>query len=151
MSDFKEWDPSLPANRQGLYQKFLVNRVDGSDSVGGKHEGCRYFVLDITHDEHAPAAMQAYANSCKNTHPELAADIEAEFGKSEELIDVFGVKPNGETVLIGKAPITPRMKAQDLIRELIGYGDFDDDDSEHAMWLYTFEQFQKFVENRAPT
>lgn len=148
MNNFKPHDPSLPSSQQGLYEKFHVTRTDGSDAPGGKHEGCRYFVLDATHDPHTPAAMRAYAASCAVTHPLLAADINAEFGTQEELIDVFGVKPNGETVLIGKAPIPPLMKAKDLIRDVIGHGDFEDEDSEHAMWLYAFEQYAKFFEQR---
>jgi hypothetical protein len=77
---FPERDPSKPAEQQGLFRKFDIRRVDGSDQPGGKHCGCKYYVLDLTHDKHAPAAMRAYAASCKETHPQLAADIEAEFG-----------------------------------------------------------------------
>lgn len=78
---FPERDPSKPAEQQGLFRKFAIRRVDGSDAPGGKHYGCRYFVLDLNHDAHAPAAMLAYAAACKTTHPQLAADIEAEFGE----------------------------------------------------------------------
>jgi hypothetical protein len=77
---FPERDPSIPTEQQGLFRKFDVRRVDGSDRPGGKHEGCRYYVLDLDHDQHAPAAMRTYAAECKSTHPQLAADIEAEFG-----------------------------------------------------------------------
>jgi len=75
-----ERDPSKPAEQQGLFRKFDVRRTDGSDQPGGKHHGCRYYVLDLTHDQHAPAAMRAYAAACASTHPQLAADIVAEFG-----------------------------------------------------------------------
>ncbi len=68
-----------PANEKGLYKKFEVKRVDGSDARGGKHEGCRYFVLDLDHDQHAKAAMSAYAQSCKATHPKLSEDLQVEF------------------------------------------------------------------------
>jgi hypothetical protein len=77
---FPERDTSKPAEQQGIFRKFDVRRVDGSDKSGGKHYGCRYYVLDLTHDQHAPAAMRAYAAACRATHPQLAADIEAEFG-----------------------------------------------------------------------
>lgn len=75
-------DQNKPAEQQGLFRKFNVSRVDGSDVHGGKHYGCRYYVLDLTHDQHAPAAMRAYAAACRATHPKLAADIEAEFGSA---------------------------------------------------------------------
>jgi len=50
---------------QGLYAKFNVTRMDGSDAPGGKHHGCQYFVLDVTHDHHALSALLAYADSCE--------------------------------------------------------------------------------------
>lgn len=60
---------------KGLYKKFTVNRNDGKDAVGDKHHDCAYFVLDITHDEHAIPALEAYAESCKVEYPELANDL----------------------------------------------------------------------------
>lgn len=79
-SGFPERDQSKPAEQQGMFRKFDVRRTDGSSEPGGKHYGCRYWVLDLNHDQHAPAAMQAYAADCRATHPVLADDIEAEFG-----------------------------------------------------------------------
>lgn len=64
-----------PDKGQGLYNKFLVSRRDGSSLPGGKHEGCRYFVLDIDHDPHAKAALAAYAESCGADYPHLAIDL----------------------------------------------------------------------------
>ncbi len=78
-----ERDQSAPAEQQGLFRKFNVSRTDGSDVAGGKHFGCRYFVLDLTHDQHAPAAMRAYAKACAPTHPKLAADLAAEFPRAQ--------------------------------------------------------------------
>ncbi len=78
-----ERDNSRPAERQGIFRKFNVSRVDGSDAACGKHHGCRYFVLDLDHDEFAVATMRKYAAECKATHPELAADLEKEFGSDE--------------------------------------------------------------------
>lgn len=75
-----ERNKAKPAQEQGMFRKFEVRRVDGSDLPGGKHHGCRYYVLDLTHDQYAAAAMRAYAAACRATHPDLAADIEAEFG-----------------------------------------------------------------------
>lgn len=59
----------------GLYGKYTVTRNDGTDKKGGKHHGCDYFVLDMTHDPHALAALNAYAESCKGDYPELAKDL----------------------------------------------------------------------------
>lgn len=60
---------------RGLYNKFVVERRDGSSDIGGKHYGCEYFVLDLTHDKHAAAALRAYADSCAEEYPLLAADL----------------------------------------------------------------------------
>ena len=60
---------------RGLYEKFTVIRNDGSSDLGGKHHGCEYFVLDLTHDPHAAAALMAYAESCAADYPLLAADL----------------------------------------------------------------------------
>lgn len=65
----------MPAETSGLQQKFHVRRVDGSSEPGGKHEHCRYFVLDIEHDPHAATALNAYASSCAAELPVLAADL----------------------------------------------------------------------------
>lgn len=62
---------------RGLYEKFHVTRNDGSDQPGGKHDGCEYFVLDLKHDPHAKPALRAYAESCKEDYPQLAADLKA--------------------------------------------------------------------------
>lgn len=68
-------DRTKPAEQQGLFRKFLVIRTDGSSGIGGKHEHCENFVLDVNHDPHAPAALAAYANEVERTHPALAADM----------------------------------------------------------------------------
>ena len=75
-----ERDASVPAERQGLFRKFDVRRVDGSDQPGGKHHGCRYFVLDVDHDPRAHAALTAYAAACESSHPKLAADLRSKWG-----------------------------------------------------------------------
>lgn len=75
-----ERDASVPAEQQGLFRKFDVRRVDGSDQPGGKHHGCRYFVLDVDHDQHAHDALTAYAAACESSHPELAADLRSKWG-----------------------------------------------------------------------
>lgn len=50
---------------KGLFSKFEVRRTDGTDGVHQKHDGCQYFVLDLTHDRHAAPALRAYADSAK--------------------------------------------------------------------------------------
>jgi hypothetical protein len=60
---------------KGLYEKFTVTRTDGKSAAGEKHAGCRYFVLDIDHDEHATPALHAYAESCAEKYPLLADDL----------------------------------------------------------------------------
>ncbi|WP_367126160.1 hypothetical protein [Ralstonia sp. CP] len=79
-----ERDQSKPAEQQGLFRKFIVQRVDGSDAPGGKHHGCEYFVLDMTHDPHAAAALRAYAEACAVTHPQLSADLRARHGAAQQ-------------------------------------------------------------------
>lgn len=59
----------------GLYDKFCVERSDGSSTPGGKHYECEYFVLDLDHDPHARAAILAYAQSCRRDYPLLAEDL----------------------------------------------------------------------------
>lgn len=78
-------DMNKPTAAQGLFRKFEVYRTDRADGPGGKHHGCEYFVLDLTHDLHAMFAMRAYASSCRTTHPLLADDIEARHGKNGAL------------------------------------------------------------------
>lgn len=60
---------------RGLYEKFHVVRVDSQSLAGQKHDGCDYFVLDLTHDPHAKAALMAYAESCQLDYPLLADDL----------------------------------------------------------------------------
>ncbi|MBR7747417.1 hypothetical protein [Undibacterium baiyunense] len=81
---FPPRDLTKPAEQQGMFSKFHVERVDGSSAKGGKHHGCRYWVLDLDHDKHAPAAMRGYAEDCKETHPILSAEIFAEFGMQSQ-------------------------------------------------------------------
>lgn len=62
---------------RGLYDKYEVRRTDGSSEPGCRHDGCRYFVLDLTHDQHAKPALLAYAASCEASFPLLARDLAA--------------------------------------------------------------------------
>lgn len=60
---------------RGLYGKFTITRTDGQSEAGQKHDGCDYFVLDLTHDPFAFEALQRYAQACQFDYPLLAADI----------------------------------------------------------------------------
>lgn len=66
----------MNAREQGLYSKYIINRVDGRDAPGGDRHGAEYFVLDTTFDPFALPALVAYANACRNEYPLLAADLD---------------------------------------------------------------------------
>lgn len=61
---------------RGLYEKFQVRRTDGASEPGCKHEGCEYFVLDLTHDDYALPALMAYRKACRHKFPQLADDLD---------------------------------------------------------------------------
>lgn len=63
---------------QPLHMKFRVERTDGSSAPGEKHDGCHYFVLDLSHDPHAIVALEAYRDACHVNRPRLGADLTAE-------------------------------------------------------------------------
>lgn len=69
----------MPDQSRGLYRKFHVERTDGKSAPGEKHDGCEYFVLDVTHDKFARAALAAYADACEAEYPLLARDIRADY------------------------------------------------------------------------
>lgn len=60
---------------RGLHKKFVVERVDNSDLPGGKHSGCTYYVLDLTHDEVAFSMLPTLAAAYRSTRPNLADDL----------------------------------------------------------------------------
>lgn len=62
-------------NARGLFGKFHVERTDGTSAPGGKHDGCDYFVLDLSHDPYAYKAIMRYADACALTHPQLSDDL----------------------------------------------------------------------------
>lgn len=61
-----------PDEQRGIYRKYEVRRL--GDEVG-KHSGCEYFVLDLTHDKFSVPALIAYGNACASEFPMLAKDI----------------------------------------------------------------------------
>jgi len=71
-----EIDPAKnDGTNKGIYEKYIVLRSNGSSGPGGKHEKCRYFVLDLIHDEFSRPAIDAYKASCREKFPELADDL----------------------------------------------------------------------------
>lgn len=62
-----------PDKSRGFYNKYYVERLN-DDS--GKHDDCRYFVLDLNHDRHAIPALKAYIDSCRDDYHDLAQDLE---------------------------------------------------------------------------
>lgn len=87
--------PAAATAPKGLYGKFRVTRADGRDGMGEKHEGCQYFVLDLTHDKFAGAAIAAYAGACERESPVLAKDLR---DKSES--PVFAAAAGGEAAAV---------------------------------------------------
>lgn len=58
---------------QGLLGKYEVQRVDDDQ---GKHDECRYFVLDPQHDPIARKALRSYANEAyAEGYETLALDL----------------------------------------------------------------------------
>lgn len=62
-------------NSRGLGSKYHVVRLDGSDVTGAKHHGCSLFVLDLTHDPAARAALIAYCAAARVSRPQLVAEL----------------------------------------------------------------------------
>jgi len=65
-----ERDPSKPAEQQGIFRKFDVRRVDECAQPGGKHDGCRYFVLDLNHDR----LIRVSAQQADDSQPAVGVD-----------------------------------------------------------------------------
>jgi hypothetical protein len=112
-----EQDRTKPSTEQGLFRKFEVRRTDGSDAPGGKHCGCEYFVLDVTHDQHATAALMAYATAAQATHPLLVADMRDRYGLDQQ---ASSCQPNIDDVMrLVDAMLTRRSLAQTALDAFI--------------------------------
>lgn len=70
----------LPDTERGLYAKYEVQRIGDPD---GKHDSCRYFVLDVQHDEAARFALREYAAYVRHKYPSLADDLDAMVREAE--------------------------------------------------------------------
>jgi hypothetical protein len=54
-------EPTKDKRTTGLYGKFTIRRNDGTDAAGEKHDGCEYFVLDLTTSTPAPRCWPTQA------------------------------------------------------------------------------------------
>ncbi|WP_254383929.1 DUF5678 domain-containing protein [Mycobacteroides chelonae] len=64
---------------RGLYRRFDLYRIDED----GEHQYLvtdPYFILRYTTDPHARVALEAYADSCRDEYPALAADLYRQLG-----------------------------------------------------------------------
>jgi hypothetical protein len=62
-----------PSEERGLEPRYYVHRID--DPMG-KHNECRFFVLDPQHDPIARIALRAYAQEARvRGHAALADDL----------------------------------------------------------------------------
>lgn len=55
--------------------KFTVIRTDGGSARGKKHHKCRYWVLDLDHDQFIIPALIAYAEACAGLMPVLSGQV----------------------------------------------------------------------------
>ena len=69
-----------PDQERGLYGKYRIEKINGKP-VG------RAFVLAYDNDPHAAVALEAYADSCVDDYPQLAADLYAALGIDVDLTD----------------------------------------------------------------
>ncbi|NIE83761.1 MULTISPECIES: hypothetical protein [unclassified Burkholderia] len=81
---------SFPPNEQA--RRYEARVAAGSNTPATAIRETEFFVLDLTSDPHAPAAMIAYARACASTRPELAADMLKRFdaGDSAEAVALQG-------------------------------------------------------------
>lgn len=63
-----------PDRERGLYNKFLVERMDVE--AAQRHRDCEYFVLDLYHDALAIPALRAYVTAAREAgYHRLAYDL----------------------------------------------------------------------------
>jgi hypothetical protein len=69
----------MPNNKaEGIIEKFFPPvRLDGTSAAGEKHDGCDYWILDLSHDRFALPALANYRYWVKlNGYDALAADLD---------------------------------------------------------------------------
>ncbi|WP_321967622.1 hypothetical protein [Burkholderia cepacia] len=137
-------DYDLHEHEQGLYRKFDVRRVDGSSEPGGKHRDCEYFVLDMTHDQHARAALRAYADACAPTHPELSADLIARYALAPALQPAAAVSNEQRSAINDAARVLEQNwehATADSLREAFSIeAKAEPQPEQHADWRADFER-----------
>lgn len=96
---------SLPKQARGLFFKYYVQRIDGTDAEGGKHYDCEYFVLDLTHDPLARLAYASYAMRARiRGYKQLGDDMRATLHRLTLSHPLDGRQPR---------PKTPAQKQQE--------------------------------------
>lgn len=119
-----EFDPSKPAAERGLYRKFEIKRTDGRDQPGGKHEHCEYFVIDVTHDVHAKAALEAYAQAASGESGVLADDMRDRYGLSSPVTQQGSASLQLAEQVLALDMGTPKgLRARELARQVLAQAD----------------------------
>jgi len=83
--------PDESLKTKGLLHRYDIHRTDGRDRPGAKHDGCDLFVLDLTHDPFAIAAITAYADACMAEYPVLAQHLRDRYGLLMKIYEERGV------------------------------------------------------------
>lgn len=78
-------------------EKYLVYRNDDGHLIGHKHHLCKYFVLDLTHDRFAVAALRAYADACEHDDSQLATWCRMRADKTAKLLSDSEATKRAET------------------------------------------------------
>jgi Rad3-related DNA helicase len=77
----------------GLENRYRVEKLV---DPAGKHDRCKFFVLDPEHDVHARDALRQYAIACKHSNPKLAQDIDQWLKEYPVSTLRFEDRPQGE-------------------------------------------------------
>ncbi len=131
-----------------LFRKFIVRRTDGTSDYGKKHDGCEYFVLDLTHDPYAKAAALAYVEACKADYPLLAADMIRDF--KLPAVAVFSPAPTPTFAYEGweGEPTLHELECADGDRLMAALG-IDGDIRTEGGWLRMDKALERIAQLRA--
>lgn len=81
------------------YEPFRVERTDGSSDPGGKHERCRYHVLNLNDDPCAVSAIKFYAVLCASDFSLLSNDLLATHARLAEFRAAHELEPPEEPIV----------------------------------------------------
>lgn len=82
-------EPGCDQKGKGIYEKYYVTRADEGDRPNHKHYGCKYFVLDLTHDRFVPETIRTYGRLARAAgYGPLASDLK---DKADAMEKAFGV------------------------------------------------------------